>query len=140
MENIFYDANPLVVFVAAIVAYLFGGLWFSPWGIGRLWKNLKTEQEKAAYAADKKKKDAHLWSFVMMLVTSYAITVLINGLGIDGMGQGLMVGVMCWAGFMAPAAVNGVLWEKVSARTAAVNAGYQLCAALIMAAISTIWY
>jgi len=133
MDSIFTDVNPIVVFVAAVIAYLFGGLWYSPWGVGRYWKDVKAPQ------ADKK-KDAHLWSFVMTVIASYAMTLLVNNAAIDTLGDGLMLGAICWAGFMAPAAANAYLWRKTDGRAAAANAGYQLAATLIMAGIATIWY
>ena len=72
--------NWLAVFVAAIVMFVLGGLWYSPVLFGKKWLSLqgKTEEQERAQAAAANMPLMYISAFVGALIT--AIVILPAGL------------------------------------------------------------
>lgn len=94
------------VVAAAVVAFVFGWLWFGPL-FGKLWMKLSDSKGMA----DKSKMTQNMvLAFVTGLLTSYVFAVLLGATGATTLSSALTVGLWAWLGFAVPFSVGKVLW------------------------------
>jgi hypothetical protein len=128
--------NYAAVAVAALAAYMLGGLWYA---VGE--RKPKTTEKPAAPEPPKHKetKASYLASIATTFVVAWTLALLARGIGAASAFDGLALGFHCWLGFMATAAVERVVWGAGTKKDAALLAGYQLVAAMLMAVVVTVW-
>jgi hypothetical protein len=92
------------VLIAAVVCFLFGWAWHSPYLFGNMMKN------------DKKKKDKKMtaWPFIghfiTLLITAWVLSMVIVNIGIATFEGVLLMVVLVWFGFYATTSLGTVLW------------------------------
>jgi hypothetical protein len=122
------DISPLGVLLAALSAFLIGGLWYSAL-FAKPWR-------RAAGVADAELATGALrifaGSFVLALVIALSLAAFI---GHRGVLFGTFAGLAAGATFVAPALGVNYLFERRSLRLLAINAGYNAVAFTAMGAI-----
>ena len=128
--------NYLAVIVAAIVAIVFGFAYYSPQAMGNRWMSyLGTTRaqlgnpEPTGMAA----------GVVASLVNAWVLAVLALNLGGTGIQDGVMLGFLCWLGFMATITAAEVAFLKQPWGLWGVNNLHNVIVQVIMAAIVTAW-
>jgi len=128
------DVNWLAVLVAALVPMALGALWYSvlfarPWmrAVGR-------NAEDMTGAAP-----GYFLSAVAAIVTSYTLARVVRWAEVDDLGNGLLVGLLLWIGFVATIIAVQTYFGGRSRTLWAIDAGYWLVSLLVMGAIHGAW-
>ncbi|MEK6935014.1 MAG: DUF1761 domain-containing protein [Nanoarchaeota archaeon] len=131
--------NLLAVLVAGIAYFIIGGLWYSLL-FGKVWMNLmgftKKDIEKAKQGGMAKK---YVINFISALVPGYMLAYILDFLKVSTVGNGVMIGVMVWLGFIATTTLGVVLWEGKPFKLYLLNNGYHLVSLVVMGAILGAW-
>lgn len=128
------ELNWLAVLVAAIAAFILGGIWYSPKLFGNAWMEDVGLTEEAA--AESNLAVVFGGAFVLIVIAAIFLGATIddsNWLG--GLHTGLVIGV-AWV-----ATAYGVtyLFERRPLRLFLVNAGYNICLFALMGTIIGAW-
>ncbi|MGA2485597.1 MAG: DUF1761 domain-containing protein [Roseiarcus sp.] len=122
--------------VAAIVRFVIGGVWFSPFAFAEPWRRLvglSAEQMKAtmprAIAADV------VASLLMAWVLAHAVVYA----GATTLGTGVAVGFFNWLGFVAVIQFTTVLYEQRPLKLFVIQSGFNLLSLLLMGALLAAW-
>lgn len=131
--------NYPAVFVAAIVHFIIGGLWYGP-----LFGNKFLEIIGWTPAQVEKIVSENHWSqyavaFASSLVLVYILAHFIKYTGATSITGGLQTAFWLWLGFVATTQIATVIFEKRPLGLYLLNVGYQLVAGLICGAILTAW-
>jgi Protein of unknown function (DUF1761) len=108
--------NYLAVLVAAVVMFILGGLWYSPFLFARKWIALqgKTEEQARAEAAAANMPLMYVSAFVCSLITALVMAhILAHMASIMPTGpiHGAFFGLMAWVGFVAPTSYATALFS-----------------------------
>lgn len=124
------DVNYIAVALAALSAFLLGGLWYSPALFARQWMRLTGQSEETLKGGNM----AVIFggSFVLNLIAAWALATLLGRMSWQaGALHGLAVG-LCWVA--ASLGVN-YLFERRPLGLWLINAGYFVLQFTIMGAI-----
>lgn len=128
--------NYLAVIVAAVLAMVIGFAWYSPQVLGtRLMAYLGTTQAQLGNPGP----IGAAVGVLAALVNAWTLAVLSLNLGATKLADGLMLGVLCWLGFMATITAAQISFEKKPWGLWAVNNGHNVLVQIVMAAIVTLW-
>jgi len=131
--------NWLAIAVAAIAAFLIGGLWYSPILFAKQWmlaNLIPTDQMEAMKAAAPR---AYAVSVVCFFVMAFVMEVFINHLGLATLKGGIGVAFHCWIGFAATIGLTANMYSNKPIRAYFIDTGYQLVYMLAMGAILGAW-
>ena len=127
-----FSVNYLAVIVAAIVALVIGFAYYAPQVMGRRWMAyLGTTQAQlgnpggAGMAA----------GVVASLVNAWVLAVLAKNLGGTQITDGIMLGIVCWLGFMATITAAQIAFEKKPWMLWVVNNAHNVIVQAVMGAI-----
>jgi hypothetical protein len=132
----------LPIIVAAISTLVIGGLWYSPLLFAVPWsKGVGLDMTDPALMAEMKRK---MWMHYISAVFAAAVTAAVlfklrNLLGIDSSLNGLRLGFICWAGFVAPVKFVDAMFGKRGQKVLLIESGYHLMTFLVMGAIIGGW-
>lgn len=125
------DLHLPAILTAALSALALGGLWYSPWLLGRWTRRRSSRAAPPAYL---------VW-LLCHLVTAVVLTVLLTLAGVSSLGEGLWVSFLAWLGFAASFGLaSRTLATETGMATYWVDSGYQLTTVLVMGAILTVWH
>ncbi len=128
------DINYLAVGAAALVAFLVGGLWYSPVLFGKVWA-----RENKLSDEDLRSGNVALvfgGSFVLALIMSLNLAAFI---GPAGVGFATMAGFAAGFGWVAAGMGITYLFERRSRTLFFVDAGYHVVTMTLMGAILGLW-
>ncbi len=136
--------NIWAVLVIGVIYMVLGSLWYGPFLFGKAWgriigmdmANLSPEQKKAM---QKKMWPSYFINFMTTVIMTYILALFLKA----GGGNGIMVGVLMWVGFLMPMAAQGALWsgkaKKMAWQMFWLTAIFQLIAIVIAGAILSAW-
>ncbi len=128
------DINYLAVGAAALVAFLVGGLWYSPVLFGKVWA-----RENKLSDEDLRSGNVALvfgGSFVLALVMSLNLAAFI---GQAGVGFAAMAGFAAGFGWVAAGMGITYLFERRSRMLFFIDAGYHVVTMTLMGVILGLW-
>ena len=131
--------NYLAVVVSAAVAFLVGGLWYSPILFAKMWVNAHGYTEEQVKEMQKGAARSYSISVLCLLLIAFALAVLSGYLQLVRADQGLKLGLLVWAGFALPLGLMAHAYSNKRAATLIIDTAYQLVYLLLMGAILTIW-
>ena len=135
MQNAFHNLNWLAIIVAAVSAFMLGGLWYSPLMFVKRWmKETGITQEST--------KNANMlklfgFSFILSCIASFFLAMFI-GAGAGG-AFGALAGFMAGFGWVLTFLGIIYLFESRSLALFLINAGYSVVSLTIMGFIIGIW-
>ena len=112
------DINFYAVFIAWIIHTASGLLWFQPKFFGNEWSNLTGKELKPAKNLIIPGLAGHL-VMILVLVIIIKLAIINNG------AEGLLVGLLCWIGFIVPIEIGELIWEKIPFRLFLLRIGNQ---------------
>lgn len=125
--------NWVGVIVATIAAFALGALWYGPLFSKPWMRGLGLDAE--GIAAGPPLGPILGVQFVATAITATVLALIIERFG-GGVGNGLIIGLMCAAGFVATAKLSDVLFSRRSSSTVYyIEAGNQLVSYALMGAI-----
>jgi hypothetical protein len=139
MGNLFDGIHWPAVLVSAVAYFALGALWYSKILFATKW---------IAYAkidvndpnAKKGMAMMFIGSLVLMMISSFAIAVLANRLGLSGWMSGLKLGAFVGACFGVVGIGINYLYEKKPAGLLLINGLYQLLGCIICGIIICMWH
>lgn len=132
--------NYLAVVVAAIVAFIIGGLWYSPLLFAKLWVKAHGYSDEQVTEMQKGATKAYAVTLVCDFLIALAIAVLVGYIHMDHCVQGLKLGLLIWAGFALPLGLIANLFSGKRIAVFYIDTAYQLVYLVIMGAIITVWH
>jgi hypothetical protein len=132
--------NWLAILVAAVVAFLLGGLWYSPLLFARQWMaaHAHSPEDVARMKADAPR--AYGISFVAFLVMAFILQMLLNHLGVQSWQTGALWAAHVWLGFAVTIGLMANVYSGKKFSVFLIDAGYQLVYLLVMGAILGAWH
>jgi hypothetical protein len=132
--------NYLAILVAAIVAFLIGGLWYSPFLFAKQWMaaHAHTPEDVAKMKADAPR--AYAISFVAFLVMGAILQLLLNHLGVQTWQGGVLWAAHIWLGVAATIGLMANVYSGKKFSIFVIDTGYQLVYLVAMGAILGAWH
>jgi hypothetical protein len=118
------------------VKFAIGGVWYTAL-FGREWRRLMGVPEGSPPTG---LAQAMIVQIIGDLIMAYILARLIIHYGPPSLGEGILVGVMCWLGFVATVSVGQIFYEKRSPMIFAINNGYLIVGLVLMGAILGWWH
>lgn len=135
-----HEHNPVGIIVAAVVAFLIGGLWYSPLLFAKQWMaaHAHTPEDVARMKADAPR--AYGISFVAFLVMAFVLHLILNHLGVTTWQSGALWGAHIWLGFAVTIGLMANVYSGQKFSVFLIDAGYQLVYLVVMGAILGQWH
>ena len=126
--------NYWAVIVAAVVAFVIGGLWYSPILFGRAWMRLRRIDDTAA-ARTKMRPAEILAELARGLVVAAVLAGFVVHLVVVNWAGAIYLGLAVWIGFQATSIIGSVIHENYPWKLYAIHTGDALAKTLVMAVI-----
>jgi len=126
--------NHLAVLTCAFIAFVIGGLWYSPLLFGDAYARLRA----SGVAAVTVSAPEMVAEFVRWLVITYVLAYLVARLGIADLGGAVVFALTMWV-LIYTALAGAVLHEGAPWRVYAIHAGDGLVKILVIAAVLVLW-
>ena len=132
-----FGVNYLAVIVAAVVALVIGFAWYAPQTFGRRWMAyLGTTQAQLGNPGP----TGMATGVIASLVNAWVLAVLALNLGGTSIADGVLLGIMCWLGFMATITAAQVSFEKKPWGLWLLNNSHNVLVQIVMGAIVAAWH
>lgn len=131
--------NLLAIPVAALVAFLIGGLWYSNLLFAKAWVNAHGHTPEKLAAMQAGAGRAYTGSLVAFLLMATVLSIFLKYLDVETMQQGAGWGFHAWLGFALPIGFTAQLYSDRKFATFLIDAGYQLVYLIVMGAILGAW-
>jgi hypothetical protein len=138
MFNALKSLNPIAVLVVSIVAFLIGGLWFSPLLFVKAWMaevNMTPEKVKAAGGG----KSRMAVAFALTVVSTFALAVLVAVRHASSPVNGAEIGLFVGTVLVGARAATSDLFEMRSMRYFLIVTGHDVAQFTIVGAILGVW-
>ena len=132
--------NFLAVVVAAVVAFIIGGLWYSPFLFAKQWVKAHGYSDEQVAEMQKGAGKAYAVTLVCDFLIALAIAVLVGYIHMERCVQGLKLGLLVWAGFALPLGLVANMFSGKRITVFYIDTAYQLVYLLIMGAIIVVWH
>lgn len=133
----FTGMNYWAIAVAWIITAAVGAFWYSPAGFGKQW----TEHTGINILEMPESEATKVLGSVMLsaLVQVVVLAIIINSLETTTVGEGLIAGVVLWAGFTAATTVGNTLYSRRSWSFWWINNSYFLIVMAVNSALLASW-
>lgn len=128
----FADINLVAVFVAWFIHIAIGLIWFQPQLFGIEWSKLTGKELTPA-------KNWIIAGLAGHLVMIFVLVIIIKLANISNGSGGLLVGLLCWIGFIVPMEIGELIWEKIPFRLFLIRIGNQFVGIGISGFILGVW-
>jgi hypothetical protein len=125
--------------VAAVVAFLIGGLWYSPFLFARAWVAAHGYTPDDVARMRKEAPRAYGISFLCFLLMAHVLGFLVHLTGASTWQYGLHLGFLCWLGFAFTIGLTANVYSEKKFAVFLIDTGYQLVYLLVMGAILAAW-
>jgi uncharacterized membrane protein len=129
----------LPTLVAAVVAFLIGGLWYSPLLFAKQWVAAHGYTPEQVAAMQKNAPKAYGISFLCFIVMAHILQALVHLTGAEGWMYGVHLGLLCWLGFAFTIGLTAQVYSQRKFAVFMIDAGYQLVYLVAMGAILAAW-
>lgn len=129
----------LPTLVAAVVAFLIGGLWYSPLLFAKQWIAAHGFGPEEVERMRKGAPRAYGISFLCFLVMAHVLGFLVHLTGASNWMYGLHLGFLCWLGFAFTIGLTANVYSNKKIAVFVIDAGYQLVYLMAMGAILGAW-
>lgn len=127
--------NFLAVGSAAVAAFVFSSLYYSPIGIGNLWRAV----DPASNAGMKPSILLALSELVRTVAVTYVLARILARLGSSDWKEALRLSLWMWFGFSFLMWIGAIMWENTPWQVAAIHSGDWLAKVIIIALIVSVW-
>ncbi len=130
-----FEIEWVAVIVATAAAMAIGFAWFSllaePWmrAVGTTREEIGEGPRPSVYAV----------TTLLQLVTAVALAIVVDWGGADTFAEGILVGFLAWAGFVATRKGISSLFERRARNLFAIDAGHDLVVLLVMGVVLALW-
>jgi hypothetical protein len=122
--------NYTAVLVAAIIYYIIGLIWYSPWIFGNQWG--RHEEHSSTYQIA-----SYIAEFIISLIIAYVLALFIEISGAEEIVEGVTTALWIWVGFIATTHFSAVLWGRKTIKHFFIHACFMLIGLIAMGAVIT---
>ncbi len=131
-----FSVNYLAVVVSALVALVIGFVWYAPPVFGDRWMSyLGTTQAQLGNPGPM----GMATGVVASLANAWVLAVLSLNLKGSTLTDGVLLGILCWLGFMATITAAQISFEKRPWGLWLLNNAHNVLVQILMGAIVTVW-
>lgn len=130
--------NYWAVIVAAVVAFVMGGLWYSPVLFGKVWLKLRGMNSVDTTSTQMRPAEI-LAEFVRGLIVAVVLAGFVVHLGVVNWVGAIYLGLAVWIGLQATGVVGSVIHEHYPVKLFAIHSGDALAKTLVMTVILGVW-
>ena len=131
------DLNWWAILLSALVYFIIGMTWYSPLLFGNIWMKL------SGIKMDKNKKPNMTKPIIVAILSNLVLVFVLSNLnsllGYASFMEGAWLGFFVWLGFVAPIAIEKILWEGKPVKLYLINVIYHLVGLLIAGGILSAW-
>jgi len=136
--------NYLAVFVAAILIFLVGGLWYSPVLFAKRWIALqgRTEEQMRAQAAASNMPMMYLAAFICAFIQAWVMAMVIghmSQIAEMGIAHAAIFSALLWLGFAATTSYATALFSGKPKQLWLIDSTYNLVSFVIAGIILATW-
>ena len=135
MQNAFQNLNWLAIVVAAVSAFVLGGLWYSPLMFVKRWMKETGITEESTKKTNMLKVFG--LAFILSLMASFFLAMFIGARA--GIGFGALAGFMAGLGWVFTFMGISYLFESRTFAHFLINSMYSVVSLTIMGAIIGVW-
>ena len=141
----FPSINYLAVFVAALVIWALGALWYSPALFAKRWIALhgKTEEQMRADAAGANMPLMLFGAFICSLLIAFVLAMILTHFGDVGGAHaaihGALAGFLAWLGFAGATSYATALFSNQPKQLWLIDSGYNLVSFMLAGLILGVW-
>jgi len=128
--------NYVAVFVAALVYWLLGAVWFAVL-FSRPWMALENITPQQAGGVNP--IAPYIISFILNLVIAFVLAQLCAWRNANTAARGAALGILIWIGFVGPVTYTTYMYEMRPKQLFAINEFYSLVGLCLMGAILGAW-
>jgi hypothetical protein len=128
----FPNINFFAVLVAWIIHITIGLIWFRPGLFGNEWSKLTGKELKP-------QKKWLIPGLIGHLAMTSVLVIIIKLANINNGSGGLIVGLLCWIGFIVPIEIGELIWEKIPFKLFLIRIGNQFAGIGISGFILGAW-
>ncbi|MFI5412715.1 MAG: DUF1761 domain-containing protein [Candidatus Micrarchaeales archaeon] len=137
--------NWSAIFVAAVVALIIGGFWYSPALFGNAWmKSMGWKKEDIAKSMKKMNAmvmaSMYLKMFVTSAITAFVLSILIHIFSVTSLTDASELALLVWLGFVAAYRVGDVVFEGKNFNYYMINTMQVFVSLLVMSWIISAWF
>jgi hypothetical protein len=114
----FTNINSFAVLVAWIIHIAIGLIWFRPGLFGNEWSKLTGKELKP-------QKKWLISGLAGHLAMTFVLVIIIKLADINNGSGGLIIGLLCWIGFIVPMEIGELIWEKIPFKLFLIRIGNQ---------------
>jgi hypothetical protein len=129
------DLNWIAILVAALIPMALGMLWYSNALFAQPWLRAVDRTEDELSGA----RLGYVLSALAALLMSYALARIVRWAQVDDLWNGALVGLLVWLGFVATVLATTTYFGGRPRALWTINAGYQLVALVLVAALHGVW-
>jgi hypothetical protein len=134
------EHNFIAIFVAAIVAWLIGAVWYSPLLFAKQWVAAHEFDEAKLAKMKSDAPRAYGISFVAFLVMAAVLSIVLNHIGAHDWRSGALWGAHIWLGFALTLGLIANVYSGKKFSVFLIDTGYQLVYLIAMGAILGAWH
>ncbi len=127
--------NYWAIAAAAVAAFLFSSLYYSPLLLGNVWRAV----DPVATAAVRPSPAKALVEFVRTVVITLVIARIMTLLGSGALKSALELALWLWFGFSAMMWAGAIMWENTPWQIAAIHSGDWLVRTVLISMILAVW-
>lgn len=138
--ELFSQVNYWAVFTAGLVAFVLGGLWYSPALFENSWmaaNGYSPQQVQSTLSG--LVPFGFAGALVTYIVMALVFALLAAALGINNAVNCVMLGVVLWLGFVASSGFTVNLFSPRTLTAWMIDAGFQLVAVVVIATVIGVW-
>lgn len=134
----FASLNWLAVVVAAVAAFLIGGLWY---GLifGKAWVALHGYSEEQVKAMAESQALSFGLMFLADVIGAIVLALFIDAMEITTAANGIIIGLMAWLGFVVVSEAKNNVAHRKPLKAFALDIGYSMFVLAAMGAILGGW-
>jgi len=133
------EINYLAVFVAAVVYYLGGALWYSPVLFRKSWMVLVGLTEEKLKESQKDAWKSYLISAISAVIISYGIARVEEYMTVNTVGGGLHAGFWAWICFVVSTMATNNSFAGRPFKLLMIDGGYHLYGFVVIGVILAVW-
>ena len=132
--------NYFAVFISSIIYFIIGSLWYSVF-FGSMWVDeLKKHNVFIRPPTQQKLIKSMVLTFIINLITCFAMAYLINITNSTSAVSGLIIGSIVAGGFAATTLGSVFTWESRSFKLFLLDSGYPVLGIITAAVILSLWH
>jgi len=129
------DVNWIAIVVSTLVAYVIGGVWYSPKLFGQVWMDEHGHTEESLGNPAK----AMGLTLITSTVSSWVLAVLISNMNIARIQDGAVLGILIGIGILFATRFSDGLYNNQSTKLALIEGGYRAVYTLVVCIILSAW-